>query len=267
MIKTKAVLLKLLSFVSLFGTTLWTGSWSSGSLLVPNTDKYKAFILMQAGQSILAIKRSTSLYVDGYTIIGSSSGTQYIKAFSAAINGNTWTYRWANEIAHNASGSHGAPKVNEEITQIIGFIPDLGGVLRNPVIAMLSAISKIGGGLSVKHKSCLAAYADLDIRALRWCKLAIYRLWHTDYSNTIKERMACSLLESGKRSNLRASTEAPDRHRDNSGRHRLDAKWKLHSLLLLCKKRSDIQYCSIPLIDNICETILIDQYGRWWLYA
>ena len=127
MIKAKAVLLKLLSFVSLFGTTLWTGSWSSGSLLVPNTDKYKAFILMQAGQSILAIKRSTSLYVDGYTIIGSSSGTQYIKTFSAAINGNTWTYRWANEKAHNASGSHGAPKVNEEITKIIGFIPDLGG--------------------------------------------------------------------------------------------------------------------------------------------
>ena len=127
MIKTKAVLLKLLSFVSLFGKTLWTGSWSSGSLVVPNTDKYKAFILMQAGQSILAIKRATSLYVDGYTIIGSSNGTQYIKTFSAAINGNTWTYRWANEIAHSASGSHGAPKVNEEITQIIGFIPDLGG--------------------------------------------------------------------------------------------------------------------------------------------
>lgn len=143
----------------------------------------------------------------------------------------------------------------------------VGGVLRRSVIATLSAISKIGGGLSVKHKSCLAAYTDLDIRALRWCKLAIYKLWHTDYSNTIKERMACSLLDSAKRSNLRASTEDPDRHRDNSGRHRLDAKWKLHSLLLLCKKRSDIQYCSIPLIDNICETILIDPYERWWLYA
>ena len=143
----------------------------------------------------------------------------------------------------------------------------VGGVLRRSVIATLSAISKIGGGLSVKHKSCLAAYTDLDIRALRWCKLAIYKLWHTDYSNTIKERMACSPLDSAKRSNLRASSEDTDRYRDNSGRHRLDAKWKFNSLLLLCKKRSDIQYCSIPLIDNICETILIDPYGRWWLYA
>lgn len=110
-------------FASLFGQTLWTGSWSSGSITVPDTDKYKIFIIMQGGQSVLVIKRSTNLYVDGFTLIGSSSGTQYVKSFSAAINNNTWTYRWANEIAHNVSSNHGAARNGEVITEIIGLVP------------------------------------------------------------------------------------------------------------------------------------------------
>lgn len=38
----------------------------------------------------------------------------------------------------------------------------LGGVLRRPVIAILSAISEIGGGVSVKHKECVRKNPNYD---------------------------------------------------------------------------------------------------------
>ena len=262
MLSIKKTISKVINFISLFGSTLWSGSWNAGSVNVPNTDKYKAFILMQAGQSILAIKRSTSLYVDGYTIIGSSSGTQYIKAFSAAINGNTWTYRWANEIAHNASGSHGAPKTNEEITQIIGFIPDLGGVLHSSIFKAFSHLRKIGGGLNASCEEFTGVDAYLDIKTGSFHSRR-HRLWRSTDDYTKSFRLACCKRRSERYTDNSSNNKNNARWNDSFRRHRTDGKGHELTYRLLCEKRQHIHSFNIQGNANQCDIILNISGRRW----
>lgn len=104
------------------GSLLWSGNWTSGSITVPNTSNYRIFLVIQGGQVVQCIRRFTGLYIDGSAIIGATNGSQFIKSFSASINGNTWTYRWANEITHTPSSNHSTATTGQAITEIYGLL-------------------------------------------------------------------------------------------------------------------------------------------------
>ena len=51
-------------------STLWEGTWESGSISVPNSDKYSVFIVYQSGTPMIAFKNE----IQGSIEIFGSSG-------------------------------------------------------------------------------------------------------------------------------------------------------------------------------------------------
>lgn len=45
------------AIIAPFGKTLWTGSWSSGSITVPDSDKYSAFAITVDGYGLIGVRR------------------------------------------------------------------------------------------------------------------------------------------------------------------------------------------------------------------
>lgn len=129
------------AIIAPFGKTLWTGTWSSGSITVPNADKYCAFIFIQGGEPILALS-------DGVAIrgIGNSqtANASWIRGCNASISGTTLSFENAGQIGHNKSGNHSA-YTQQSITEIIGLIPNWGGVVKRLLSKLTNIFSMRGG--------------------------------------------------------------------------------------------------------------------------
>lgn len=121
---------KVADTLMLFGATLWTGSWSSGSITVPDSALYLAYAIYQNNQWCIALRDETNNRIDGAWITGGSVYHQYSRVFRATVNGNIWTLSWAKEITHTASSNHSAG-ISQTVTKIVGLIPKVGGVLPN----------------------------------------------------------------------------------------------------------------------------------------
>lgn len=111
------------AIINPFGKTLWTGTWSSGSITVPNASKYCAFIMVVGGEPIIAV--SDGAVVRG---IGNSqtSNASWIRGFNGNISGDTLSFETAGQIGHNKSGNH-SNFTAQSVTEIIGLIPNWGG--------------------------------------------------------------------------------------------------------------------------------------------
>ncbi len=99
---------------------LWSGTWSSGSITVTDSDKYAVFLAIADDTPLLGVRMSNTQIKFFGVVYGSSR--QYIKTVAVANNGNTWTNSGTSNMGHTANGNHTASAV-AAINKIIGIIP------------------------------------------------------------------------------------------------------------------------------------------------
>ena len=97
---------------------LWSGSWSSGTITVPNTDKYKAFLITMSGVGTLIIAFEHNNHIRGIGgYVANNPITAMTYHFSASISGDDWTLDGCTGIDHP-----GGTNTSKVITQIIGLL-------------------------------------------------------------------------------------------------------------------------------------------------
>lgn len=117
------------------GAPLRTGAWSSGSVNVPGSTKYRMFLIYFGAvgavdaPAVLAIKDYTGLEsgtitgIGGQTGVASGANTQNIYAVSISYNGDSWTLNRASYVTHGTTSpfTHSAGQTRP-IFQIRGLI-------------------------------------------------------------------------------------------------------------------------------------------------
>lgn len=120
--------------------TLWSGTWSSGSITVPDTDKYRTFIIKFGTQYMTAI-RNLDDSITGTLFFASNNGQNvYQNLFTATVSGNRWTFKTQTQFCHYGSGGHSAfQQISPAyvVEEIVGLEP------------ILSEFVNIGGGYCV----------------------------------------------------------------------------------------------------------------------
>lgn len=101
---------------------LWNKAegWNSGTITVPETDKYTAFLICMDGQGtvIQAFKHRTHIRgIGGYSQANGEATTYH---FTATFSENTWEFVACNSFKHYLDGNHGAGNVRT-VTEIWGF--------------------------------------------------------------------------------------------------------------------------------------------------
>lgn len=140
--------------------TLWTGTWSSGSITVPNADKYYSFLVYVDGsRDPIPCYRDGNGNILGSVVLGSASNSNnYVKIFRAGISGTTLTLNYARELAHYVSSNHNAGE-NKTIYKIVGLDPiaSTGNVavtdLENVIADYITERGESGGWHWTKYKS------------------------------------------------------------------------------------------------------------------
>lgn len=105
--------------------TLWTGTWSSGSITINETSNYNSFLVYvdNSQDPIPCYFNGSKTTIVGSIILGSgNNNNQYAKVFRANVSGTIWTLDYARELGHNASSNHNAGS-NKTIYKIVGLEP------------------------------------------------------------------------------------------------------------------------------------------------
>ena len=103
-------------------TSLWSGSWKTGTISVPNTAKYTMFAVKNNAMAVYIPCFKYGNNIRGGTFFtNASGGTQYMSDFTATINGETWTYVQCCNRQNTASWQKSQTKA-VEVTNIYGVM-------------------------------------------------------------------------------------------------------------------------------------------------
>lgn len=87
---------------------LWSGSWKSGTITVPNTADYSLFKIQMDGQGTTVLGIRYGEHVRGIGGYAGDADEATIYQFTATYSGNTWTFKQCHSFKHNVSSSHGS---------------------------------------------------------------------------------------------------------------------------------------------------------------
>jgi len=137
------------AIVTPFGKTLWTGTWSSGSITVPDSDKYSAFIITVEGYGLIGVMNGPRTFVAGFSTATGDTAASAVQSRLVGIdvNGTTWTKRYFSQLGHSPSGNHGTKSTDKTITSIVGLVPNWGGggVVKRLLSNLINIFSMRGG--------------------------------------------------------------------------------------------------------------------------
>ena len=95
--------------------SLWSGSWSGGSIVVPNSDLYSVF---RVPGCMIWKENGTLVGIGGFW---HNTYGEYISAFNGTYSGTTWTMENFKRIGHTPGGSH-STAVDLPITKISAIL-------------------------------------------------------------------------------------------------------------------------------------------------
>ena len=75
-----------------FAKQLWSGSWSKGTIVVPDTDKYSLFRIAMDGEGTVIIASKNSNFIRGGNSFPNSASSAVQYHFAATFSGTTWTF-------------------------------------------------------------------------------------------------------------------------------------------------------------------------------
>ena len=112
---------------------LWSGTFSSGSITVPNTDKYQLFLIQEDSfKNHIGVKSPDGTSVEFLAwFTGSDKKTLYTDYGRCNINGNKWGWVTVGQVAHQPGEGHGTfSSSNRHITKITGLLPTVPDALK-----------------------------------------------------------------------------------------------------------------------------------------
>lgn len=129
------------NWFALCNKQLWSGTFGSGSITVPNTDKYQLFLIQEDSfKNHIGIKTPDGKSIEFFTwFMGSDKSTLYSDYGRCTVSDNKWTWVGLNQISHQPGSGHGSVNSgNRHVTKVIGLLPTvpdtiktLGGVRRS----------------------------------------------------------------------------------------------------------------------------------------
>ena len=175
------------NWFALCNKQLWSGTFGSGSITVPNTAKYQLFLIQEDSfKNHIGIKTPDGTSIEFFTwFMGSDKSNLYSDYGRCTVSGNKWTWVGVNQISHQPGSGHGsANSANRHITKIIGLLPTVPGYSVAPGRRWRYAASRrVPGG---HRKICKHVDWKYGGENTGWCFADSVGKYIHDYSSWIK---------------------------------------------------------------------------------
>lgn len=105
------------------GRQLWSGSWSAGSITVPNTVNYRVFIMATGGtpqEAMIGLRNQEGNRIYCFSLASPQDNVMYLNSGSFTVSSNKWTRVMPRSWGF--SGTSINPNIVLYVTNIVGLI-------------------------------------------------------------------------------------------------------------------------------------------------